>query len=370
MTSMFGPRHYVPIVRWKNAEARALQELTEADRETLTPFVEIAQDRFDARYDPATGRRTPPARQPLLEKIVTQIGELGLVQRCFLDFGALDQCRRPFLIKGLSPWKTVFDLLAPVPSLVVPVFRLYREESPHLEAIRAYASNEGRGGCLRLQEIDLSLPDLAWRVNRLLNTLHLTPADVDLVVDMGVTYEAGVDFATVCAALPLLKKWRSFTIASGNFPPDLQEYEPRKEYSRPRVDLSRWLQEIGKQLPRIPAYGDYTIQHGVHVPRPDGPVHPSASIRYTLKDRWLILRGEDYTKQEGPGKMQWIGWAQLLCAKPEFADFGRTFSAGDAFIYDKSVNGQETGEVGDWLFAGINHHIALTSRQIANLLAA
>src|SRR5690349_12885204 len=179
---MFGPSHYVPIVRWKKAEERALKELLADDRRNITPFVEVPQDKFDARYDPTTGKRTPPARQPLLEKIVSQVGELGLAQRCFLDFGALDQCRRPFVVKGRSPWCTVIDLLEPAPSQVVPVIRLFRDESPHLDPIREYAKQDDRGACLRLQEIDLELPDLNSRVSQLLRKLRVTPAEVDLII--------------------------------------------------------------------------------------------------------------------------------------------------------------------------------------------
>ena len=51
---MFGPRHYVPILRWKQAERFALQFLREDDRENVTPLIEITPKIFDVRK---TGRK-------------------------------------------------------------------------------------------------------------------------------------------------------------------------------------------------------------------------------------------------------------------------------------------------------------------------
>lgn len=363
-------RHYVPIVRWRKAEIRALKELLEPDIRGMTPLVEIPPNRFEGRYDPASGKFSTPPKERVLETILNQVGELGLVQPCFLDFGGLDRCGQPFLVSGRSPWETATALLESVPSDVIPVFRIFRHNTPHLASIANFVSSRGRRACLRLQEVDLDLKDLAPRVDRLLARLALEASDVHLVVDLGVTYEQGKDFTTVCSLVPRLDEWRSFTIASGYFPMDLQGFDRGREHLLRRADLQRWGLEVAKSLPRRPSFGDYTVQHAVYVPPPDVILHPSASIRYALSDSWLILRGEDYTREGGPGKAQWIGWAQLLCSKAEFGEFGPTFSAGDAFVYNKSINPEDPGEGTDWLFAAINHHMTLTKRQVASFRAA
>lgn len=38
---MFGPSHYVPILRWKQAERFALRYLHEEDRKRITPLIEL-----------------------------------------------------------------------------------------------------------------------------------------------------------------------------------------------------------------------------------------------------------------------------------------------------------------------------------------
>ena len=94
-------------------------------------------------------------------------------------------------------------------------------------------------------------------------------------------------------------------------------------------------------------------------------MHFSASIRYTSDDYWLIMRGEDALRKDGPGFDQWPASAMILCDSPEYCT--ETFSAGDKYIKEMSVQRQETGNPQTWLEAGINHHMTFAVRQITNL---
>ena len=46
---MFGPSHYVPILRWKQAERFALRNLHEDDRKRITPLIELTPTIFKSR---------------------------------------------------------------------------------------------------------------------------------------------------------------------------------------------------------------------------------------------------------------------------------------------------------------------------------
>jgi Beta protein len=46
---MFGPSHYVPILRWKQAERFALHYLHEEDRKRITPLIELTPLTFKSR---------------------------------------------------------------------------------------------------------------------------------------------------------------------------------------------------------------------------------------------------------------------------------------------------------------------------------
>ncbi|MFB5761329.1 beta family protein [Paenibacillus medicaginis] len=43
----FNRRHYVPIVKWKQGEQRALETLAATSKERLTPLIEIAPIDWD-----------------------------------------------------------------------------------------------------------------------------------------------------------------------------------------------------------------------------------------------------------------------------------------------------------------------------------
>ena len=46
---MFGPSHYVPILRWKQAERYALRYLHAEDRKRITPLIELTPTIFKSR---------------------------------------------------------------------------------------------------------------------------------------------------------------------------------------------------------------------------------------------------------------------------------------------------------------------------------
>ena len=113
---------------------------------------------------------------------------------------------------------------------------------------------------------------------------------------------------------------------------------------------------------RHPSFADYTIQHPVYKESAQF-FAPSASIRYTLKDEWLVMRG-----QRGKPR-QYLANARILSEMPEYKGFGEGFSYGDAQIKLKGadLSSKRTGNPTTWLVVGINHHLACVTSQIATL---
>ncbi len=153
---------------------------------------------------------------------------------------------------------------------------------------------------------------------------------------------------------------------SGAFPKDLSELQKNQQHKLERLDWLAWRNQITAKpiLSRRPTYGDYTIQHPIYL-RPSGFMNYSGSIRYTYYDYWVIMRGESVFNSEGPGFDQYPANALLLCDRPEFS--GTSFSCGDKYIEEMGAQIKKTGNATTWLQAGINHHLTLVVRQIANL---
>jgi hypothetical protein len=358
---LFGCAHYVPVLRWRRAEKKALADLGVDCRHVTTPLIEVTPQAF-ARKSRKTKRLVP--RERMAGRIAEELSTHWPDSTLFLDLSVLGS---EFKIRKQSPWRSLGPLLADHNSKAVPVSRLPQLADVHLGAMKEFANLDARGLCLRLKEIDFYSPNLIQRIERLLTLLGLSPGRVDLVCDLQCYCDTCRNFTEICTALPHLTEWRTFTIISGDFPKDLGDYEPRLEHLRKRSDWLSWKKQVcsGNLLRRNPAYGDYTIQFGEYQ-APIKGARPSGSIRYTLEEKWRILRGEDITKEGGPGRRQYWAWAVLLCERNN-EYYGKEFSPGDEYMYQRSLDPANPGTPQSWLYAGINHHLTVAARQIAKL---
>lgn len=96
--------------------------------------------------------------------------------------------------------------------------------------------------------------------------------------------------------------------------------------------------------------------------------NPSASLRYTADDCWVVMRGEGIMNDSGPGRRGYLGNAMLLVERSEFG--GVEFSAGDSYIETMSRQDRKTGSPETWIRAAINHHLTFTARQISTLFGS
>src|SRR5262249_21369914 len=131
--------------------------------------------------------------------------------------------------------------------------------------------------------------------------------------------------------------------------------------TRSREDWLFWLAHENTRLERRPTYGDYGIQYALYE-EPPARSNPSASIRYTSDDYWVIMRGEGLFNDGGPGNAQYGANALLLSEREEFC--GRSFSYGDQYIDDLG-KGFGTGTPETLLRAGTNHHITFVTDQLS-----
>ena len=231
-------------------------------------------------------------------------------------------------------------------------------------AVRA-ASSE-RGVCIRLGLDDVDRPRAIREVYSLLAHLSFSLEDTDLILDCGQIEEVPPRIGGTLSRLPDLPRWRTLTVTAGAFPKDLMGFKV-SQHLYPRLDWLSWRAQVTEEatLPRVPTYGDYTIQHAIFIEPPER-ANFSASIRYTTDEHWLIMRGEGVFNEGGPGFGQWPANARLLIERPEFC--GPEFSDGDRYVYEMGQQTSKTGNPESWLRAGINHHVTFVVRQISQTL--
>lgn len=219
-----------------------------------------------------------------------------------------------------------------------------------------YASRLLNGG-------DLRSSSLAADLDGLLSSLRLNPSSVDLVVDLQIFDKAVHNLGMICSVVPNVLKWRTLTVASGAFPKNLVGLSVGQHHL-PRLEWESWRKQVTSHLSRRPTYGDYATLHPYLTSWFLG-MNVSASIRYTVEESWLIMRGEGLRNEGGTGYAQYPANAELLCYHPEYC--GPDFSFGDRYIYEIGSKKQKTGRPETWLTAGVNHHLTFVARQIAGL---
>lgn len=358
---MFNAKHYVPILKWKAAEKQALENLSEEEKKFVTPLIQLVMPKAK---NPKKGEEPKSAEAQLEESMQilrsmmpNQISE-GILSSwgntpAFFDVSLIDiSLREEALTTILRAGKKSGASLIPVVGL---------SSNIKIQTKTALLAKENNSGlCLRLFRSDFSSQSaLVASINKLLAMHGLSEKDIDLLVDFQITDEKCSRLVDLSKEIPNILKWRTFTFASGAFPVDLSDCELGVNIIA-RLDWKHWAKQMNsKELPRKPSFADYTIQHPIHKEAVQF-FSPSASIRYTLNDSWLIMRGQK-------GKfVQYLANAQLLSQHPNY--FGPNFSHGDAYIAEKGKDLKgRPGNATTWLVAGINHHLACTVDQLANL---
>ena len=335
---MFNSKHYIPILRWKAAEKEALEKLDHKKKEFITPLIELIMPqpkKFTVEISRDKERLKTP--QELLEesvesfrkklpKIPDEIMKFWGTTPCFIDSSLTDITLRA------ESFVQVFTIGEKLKISLIPVINLNSDIATQKVAI-SLGIKYGCGICLRFFRTDLlNQSILAGKISEFLTRYNLSEKNIDLLIDFQITDEQCQKIADII--IPNILKWRTFIVASGRFPPALTQFTTPDLYKIPRDDWNYWLNQVSsKKLKRNPSFADYTIQHPIYK-EPVIRSNPSASIRYTLEEQWIIMRGQGLRGKKTKGHAQYPANAKLLSQQPEF--FGADFSYGDAYIADKA----------------------------------
>lgn len=348
---MFDHQHYVPLLRMKPAELRTLRDLDPVLRTCTTPILECPPRVLRECDTPA---KLEKKAEQCIEHLVGWAG-----QSVFIDFsmlpsslasGALEVISAKMALAGIRP--------------VVVVSLKTRIKSTYTRAVEAVLDRHGSAICLRTSPEELRLSGIDELMRARLKYYRVSPASADLVIDRGEVDGQSYRYEDFARLIPWLSSWRTLTCLSGSFPKDLVGLAPGKIHRRQRFEWQQW--RLLQSWPgRRPSFGDYAIQH-VLAEEPVAVPNYSASIRYTIENEFVVLRGEGVFNKDGPGFGQYNGWAKLLSGMPEY--FGESFSAGDRYVAERAANWSTSGNAQTWLQAGLSHHVTTTALQVVGLL--
>jgi hypothetical protein len=348
---MFDANHYVPVLRWKRGEQRALRNVYDYDRRRITPLIELPARNTMPEKKALSG--LPGLLAGFTEQILANWGTDPLFFDPASWSGELRETNNAELLGR------VFQQAAELGLRVIPVTGLGR--AIEYQTAIAEIGRTNPEACVRLRRQDLLEGNLETRLIRISGKLGLKTDSIHIVLDLGVVDSETEDLPVLVSRIPAVSSWATLTVVGGSFPKDLSGLRPG-QYTLPRREWQSWKNARGR-LKRHPTFGDYTTLNPVLSPYIRG-MNISASIRYTADDYWVVMRGEGLRNDDGPGAAQYPANAELLTRRPEFC--GSLFSSGDRYVADVGLGKERTGNPTTWLEAGVNHHLTFVAQQVAS----
>jgi len=345
---IFDAHHYVPVLKVKRGEKRALSLLSSTVRPKVTPLLEIV-----GRTDKTLEKHLQTAFKGLAEAV------RGF-DRFFID-------TREIAPDGSEGAETVFRLAARSRFLFTPVTGISRTAD-----IAAALAFRTQGIALRLNRNEFEAGGLTVRVRNFLSRHDLVPEEVDLIIDLGdvenlVSY-GGERLATLFLdEVPNHESWRTFTLSACAFPLSMRAVERHSHLFTERADWVAWrdgLHARRTSISRLPTYSDCGIQHPKGVEGFDPRImQVSASIRYTANDSWLLIKGES-TRRITPSEQFPSLAMQLVYGHLRQHFYGTDHCMGCAGMTDCANGSVGYGSAEVWRRLGTIHHITTVVQEL------
>jgi hypothetical protein len=184
--------------------------------------------------------------------------------------------------------------------------------------------------------------------------------NIELIFDLRETpnkqTQALIDYITNVISSLSAQGYSRITLVSGAYPININVGQNRL----PRNDRILWEIINSKLENHSLGYGDYTV---VSPAWEEGPTirRGKAAIRYTLNNEWLVIKGNDATKNESIRLSKILLTLYKKDVKEKEYSFGDTLIANradDTLTLTEKKGGAETH-----LLEGVNHHITFVVKE-------
>ena len=347
----FGIDHYVPVLKAKRGEKRALALVEPAFYSRITPLIEVVEI--------AVGKTLQEHLDTVFRGLSAAV---RAYPRCFLDPRELGE-------RDASVHEAVFKYASQEGIQFTPVTGISRGHQ------RFVAVEHGQNGvALRLTRGELESGGLRSRVTRFLESIAMDIERLDLIVDLGalddLVWEGVVRLAeTFLNDIPNIREWRTLTLSGCAFPLSMRRVE---RHSHEFFDRSEWLAwcylyRQRRRLERLPTFSDCIIQ------RPEGVegfdfryMEISAVLRWAHRKKWLLIKGE--STKEVPSKHQFPELAtRLVYGHLKRFYMGDSHCAGCKQAKDGADGNSGFGSAEVWRRLGTVHHITTVMEGLERL---
>jgi Beta protein len=345
----FGSHYYVPILKVKRGEKLALKLLAARLQSQIIPLLEIVE----RKTDKTLAKHLDTTFEDLAESV-------RAYPRLFLDV-------RELAPDGPSAAIEVFRRATVAGIGFTPVTGISRNADT--SAALNYRDN---GLALRLTRMEFEQGELTDRLNGFIREYGLQAEEIDLIIDLGPVEDLVVEGIRALtdafmADVPDHERWRTFTLSACAFPLSMALVDRQSHEFVLRADWVAWRDHLHlrrQSLLRLPTFSDYAIQHPRGVEGFDfRKMQVSASIRYTLPEQWLLVKGESTRFRRA--RVQFPELAIKLVYGDLRSHFrGQNHCEGCAAIKAAADGARGFGSAEIWRRLGTMHHISTVAEQL------
>ncbi|MCY4642013.1 MAG: beta family protein [Gammaproteobacteria bacterium] len=347
---------YVPVLKSKQSELRALKYLEAEIKNKILPLIDLAAPSTDQDLaDPVS----------YVEKSILKLGDhLNKFKHVILDSSELES---DFRVTGnVHPLRAAAEALQGAVDSVIPTTGLSRDMA-HLNAlIEICELSRNDIICIRLDAYDLETPsETANNFNNFVNE-HLKNYKVIVLLDFECVY--GFESALISEKVIRIEQKldipnKIFTAVIGcGIPKNIkQAVGARSSGYIPRVEVEAFNQLNSKKHNGKFVFGDYAIVNPQYVQLDYRIINKvmGPKIFYALSNAWFVIRGGSFDAH--PDKYnQYYDLAKEVSKLPDFS--GGDYSYGDQYIELRSNDDGSTGNPASWLVAGINRHVTFSAK--------
>jgi hypothetical protein len=355
--------HYVAVLQNRSGELDALRHASDAAWDRMTPLLEFVGPRTTSPSISAS------AINGWVKRVHTALG----THPVYIDILRLSPTVPVKTKAGIRPvLEEIYENARKRHMRFVPVLPVGEATEAHLGLVRASILGDQQGVGLRYRILKVLPPSGVSRKDVLrgqLDGLGLGPESCDLLIDLEYFDEdQEIDTASFAAQLDEMSRlggWRSVVLLGTSIPKMMSAVKEGSVGTIPRREWELWLRLREQRMDRMPAFGDYAVQHP-HPPHDAGANTGRANIRYTTDQATVVARGFGPATQGGPEQYREL--CQQLVGRNDFA--GRDYSWGDETIQDCADEVIEPGSRNAWRGAGTSHHMQVVTDELRQLSTA
>jgi hypothetical protein len=331
------PHRYAPMLRSKAGEATALTNLTTAAKSRMMPVIHLVN--------------APP---PTFSQTVAAAWR-GMPM-------ALDGTFETNISGSAQNFSQMAAQLGSAGVSLIPSVE-YNATPPYLTAVQRLRGLHAPGVLVKvrlnqLRNVSAWVANQAWNLN-----------EIDLVVTLGEIANFDPDtlipavINTIQGNIQSRSPWRTITLSSSAAPQDHGGLVTGRN-DVPRLEWQVWSGVVRAALPYRIDYSDYsTITPDLTDPPGYVMSRATVSVRYTIDDYWIILKGRPTTGRTGqPMTGQYRAHARTLVGDRNFG--GLTGCWADGRIQQIASGAQTPGNRSQWAAYAANRHLSFIADRL------